>query len=154
MHHGDAVTHGDRLLLVVGDVDKGDAYLTLQVLQLDLHLLAELQVESPEGLIKEQHLGAVDQGPGQGHPLLLAAGELCRLSPRQAVHLDQSDGPVDQLGPFRSGNLAHLQPEPDVTGHVHMGEKGIVLEHGVDRPLVGRTEAHLLSVDTHRPLGR
>ena len=31
-------------------------------------------VEVPRGLIAEDDLGIVDQGPGDGHPLLLTAG--------------------------------------------------------------------------------
>ena len=37
-HDGDAVAHGQRLFLVVGDIDEGDADLLLQRLQLDLQL--------------------------------------------------------------------------------------------------------------------
>ena len=36
-HHRDAVRHGQRLFLVVGDEDGGDAVLALQALDLDLH---------------------------------------------------------------------------------------------------------------------
>ena len=45
VHHGDAIGHRHRLLLVVGHVDERDPDLLLDPLQLDLHLLAELQVE-------------------------------------------------------------------------------------------------------------
>src|SRR3546814_919999 len=41
-HDGDAVGHGERLLLVVGDQNEGDADGALQVAQLHLHLLAQL----------------------------------------------------------------------------------------------------------------
>ena len=47
--------------------------LVLDALQLDLHLLAQLEVEGAERLVEQQHLGPVDQRPGQGHPLALAA---------------------------------------------------------------------------------
>jgi len=42
VHHYDGVGHGQGLLLVVGDVDEGDAHLLLDFLQLQLHVLAEL----------------------------------------------------------------------------------------------------------------
>ena len=42
VEHGDAVGQGQGLLLVVGDVDEGDAHLLLDFLQLQLHVLAEL----------------------------------------------------------------------------------------------------------------
>ncbi len=75
---GEPVAHGERLLLVVGDVDEGDAQRLLERLQLDLHLLAQLQVERSEGLVEEEHAGAVDEGAGQRDALPLAARELGR----------------------------------------------------------------------------
>ena len=73
---GDAVGHRQRLALVVGDEDEGDAELALQRLQLDLHLLAELEVERAERLVEQQHLRPVDQRAGERHALALAAGKL------------------------------------------------------------------------------
>src|SRR5215472_2500844 len=52
-HHRHAVAHGKRLLLVVGDVDEGDANLFLDLLQLDLHLLAQLEVQRSERLVEQ-----------------------------------------------------------------------------------------------------
>src|SRR5262249_16314066 len=47
---GDAVGHRHGLTLVVGDVDHGDADLAVDPLELDLHLLAQVLVESAEWL--------------------------------------------------------------------------------------------------------
>src|SRR4029077_15777350 len=46
-----AVAYGQPLVLVVGHVDEGDPDLLLYLLQLDLHLLAELEVERAKGLV-------------------------------------------------------------------------------------------------------
>src|SRR5215813_1973623 len=54
-HDRDPVGHGQRLTLVVGDVDEGDPDLLLDPLELYLHLLAELQVECAQGFVQEQH---------------------------------------------------------------------------------------------------
>ena len=78
---GQAVAHGERLLLVVRDVDERDADLGLDRLELDLHLLAELEVERAERLVEQEHLWPVHEGASQGHALALAAGEL-RGTPR------------------------------------------------------------------------
>ena len=48
-------------------------------LQLELHLLSELQVERAERLVEEQHLRPVHERARERDPLLLAAGELPRL---------------------------------------------------------------------------
>ena len=84
-HDGDPVRHRERLLLVVGDVDEGDPDLALDLLQLDLHLPAQLQVEGAERLVEQQHLGPVDERPGERDALALAARELVR--PRASARL-------------------------------------------------------------------
>ena len=48
-------------------------------LQLELHLLAQLQVERAERLVEKQHLRLVDERARERDALLLAAGELARL---------------------------------------------------------------------------
>ena len=69
--------HGQRLLLVVGDEDQGDAELLLQLLQLELHLLAQLAVERAERLVAQAApRGSITMRAGQRDALLLAAGEL------------------------------------------------------------------------------
>jgi hypothetical protein len=53
----DAVAHRERLFLVVRDVDERHPELLLDLLQLDLQLLAELQVERAERLVEEERRG-------------------------------------------------------------------------------------------------
>ena len=67
--------HGQGLLLVVGDIDEGDAHGLLDALKFVLHVLAQPHIQRPQGLIQQQHLGTVHQGAGNGHPLLLSAGQ-------------------------------------------------------------------------------
>ena len=72
----DAVGHRQGLVLVVRDEDERDADLALDLLELHLHLLAQLEVERAERLVEEQDLGAVDEGAGERDALALAAGQL------------------------------------------------------------------------------
>ena len=96
VEHRDPVAHRERLLLVVGDEDERDADVALDLLELELHLAAQLEVEGAERLVEQQHLGPVDQRAGQRDPLPLAAGELVR--PPLAVPLEP-DGGQRLLGP-------------------------------------------------------
>ena len=73
VHDNDRVGHGQRLLLIVGDIDEGDAQFILHADQLILHFLAQLQIQSAQGFIQEQYLRFVDDGPGDGNTLLLTA---------------------------------------------------------------------------------
>ena len=133
------VGHRHRLLLVVRDVDERDAELVLDRLQLELHLLAQLQVERAERLVQQQDARTVDESAGERDPLLLAAGELPRLPLTQALADRPSRGSRRpgraRRAPFTT---AAARPERDVLGDRQMREERIRLEDGVDVALVRR----------------
>ena len=52
-HHRDVVGQRERLGLVVGDVDEGDAGAALQLLELGAHALAQLGVEVGQRLVEQ-----------------------------------------------------------------------------------------------------
>ena len=89
VHDGDAIGHRHRLFLVVGHVDERDPDLLLDALELDLHLLAQLEVERAERFVEEQDGRLVDQRAGEGDALRLAAGDLGRLAAFEARQLDE-----------------------------------------------------------------
>ena len=60
----------------MGHVHERDPDLALEGLELQLHLLAQLEVEGTQRLVEEQHGGPVHERPGEGDALLLAAGHL------------------------------------------------------------------------------
>ena len=91
VHHGDAVGHRHGLLLIVRHVDERGARALLEVLQLELHLLAELQVERAQRLVEQEGGGPVHERAGERDPLLLAAGELRRTPVLHAVELHGAD---------------------------------------------------------------
>ena len=85
-HHG--VRHGQGLLLIVGDIDKGDAHGLLDALKLILHVLAQAQVQCAQRLVQQQDLGPVDQSAGDGHALLLSAGQRGYRALLKSVEVD------------------------------------------------------------------
>jgi hypothetical protein len=128
----DPVAHRERLLLVVRHVDERDADLALDLLELDLHLLAELEVERAERLVEEEHGGAVDDRAGERDALALAAAELSGLALavlRQPDHLERLDRAAAPLG---LGDLLDHQAVLDVLLHGHVREQRVVLEDRVD----------------------
>ena len=143
VHHRDPVAHRQRLLLVVGHVDERDPDLGLDPLELELEALAELEVERPEGLVEEEHVGAVDEGPGEGDPLLLAARQLVRLALLVAGQVDELERLAAPAGDLGLLDPLALEAEGDVVADVEVGEQGVVLEDHVDRPLVGRVVGHV-----------
>ena len=120
------------------DVDERDADFTLDALQLHLHGLPELEVQRAERLVEQQCLRVIDQRPGQGHPLLLATGQLTGPSLLTAGQVDDLQHLADLAGDPVSGHVPSPQPERDVLEHVHVREQGVGLEHHVDVALVRR----------------
>ena len=148
-HDGNGVAHRQRLLLVVGHQDEGDADLALQILQLDLHVAAQLAVERCQRLVEQQHRRAVDERAGDRDPLLLAARQLPDPPAPHAGQPHQLQGGVRP-----SLDLAAVEPGPalpqakaDILGDGHVGEQRIVLEHHVDRPAIGGNADHRLAGD-------
>jgi len=90
-HHRDPVGHRQRLLLVVGDVDERDADLALDPLQLDLHLLAQLQVQRAERLELNPVIATASGA--------VAVDALARLAPAHepARSPPQAGGPAQPL---------------------------------------------------------
>ena len=71
--------------------------------------LAGIVVQGAGWLVAQQQLGILGQGPGDGHPLLLTAGELCR----EVAH------PVRQ--PHGAQHLRRVQGVPaDLSGQLHV----------------------------------
>jgi len=130
----------------VGDVDGRDLELREEAAQLLARLLAQLGVKVAQGLVEEDHLRLGDEGAGQGHALLLAAGELRGGPLLEAVELDEAQGPGDLPFDLLPGLVAGLQRVGHVVEDVHVGPDGVGLEHHAEAPPVGR--------DEEAPLGR
>ena len=151
VHDRDRVGHRHRLLLVVRDVDEREPELALDALQLELHLLAELQVERAQRLVEQEHLRAVDQRARERHALLLTAGQLARLALVEPFEPDDAE----QLArPSLELILRHLlpaEPERDVLEDVQVRKERVALKDGVHLALVGRHARDGLAGDLDRP---
>ena len=146
----------------MGDVDEGDAHGLLDALELDLHILAQAQVQRAQRLVQQKDLGPVHQGPGDGHALLLAAGQRGDrplLKALQVDHVQHLQHPLldlrlrklDLPAALRVG-LWDAQAEGDVFKHIQMGEEGVPLEHRVDGPFMGRNVIDPHTVKKNVPL--
>ena len=145
---GEAVAHRQRFLLIVGDVDEGDPDLAngaLDPLQLDLHLLAELQVECAERLVEQQYLRVVDERPSERNPLALATRKLDRLPLAEPRKLDHFQDLVDAQPALATSHSPHAQPVADVLGHGHVRKEGVILEDRVDVAAVRRPTGDVVS---------
>ena len=153
-HDGDAVAHGERLLLVVRDEDEGDAALALDALELELHLTAELEVERAERLIEQEDVGAVDERAGDGDALLLAAGEAGDTALFEPGEADELEHAADLLCGLLLVLAAQIGAEGDVLRDVQVREERIALEDGIDGALVGRQGDDILPLVENFAAGR
>ena len=87
VHHRDPVAHRERLALVVRDEDERDPELGLERLELDLEVLAQLRVERAERLVEQQHARPQHERARERDTLLLSAGQLVGLAPRELGHV-------------------------------------------------------------------
>ena len=59
----------------MGDIDEGDTEFLVQFFQLDLHVVAHLEVKGTQRFVEQQYFGFIDNRSGDGDTLLLTAGE-------------------------------------------------------------------------------
>ena len=147
LHEADAIGHGQRLLLVVGDIEDGDAEALVQLLDLELHVVAQLLVERAERLVHEDDRRPVDQAARERDALLLAARELLRKPARDVRQLHDVEDAAHLLGRLRCRHAAHVQREGDVLLDRQVREQRVVLEHHADVALVRRLVGRQLAAD-------
>ncbi len=136
--HRDAVGQGQRLGLIMRDVDGRLAEPALQAAELVAHLDPQLQVQVGERLVEHQDLWFEHQRAGDRNPLLLPARELRRETLAQPGKLDELKGAVDPFPHLRLGDAPQPQAESDVVEHAEMREQRIILEHEPDIAAVRR----------------
>ena len=102
--------------------------LPVELLQEAQHLPAGVGVQGAGGLVGQDDRGVSRQGPGDGHPLLLAAGQLggeILLLGRQPHPLQGPDRP---LPPLAGGHPGVQQGQLHVLQHVELGNQVVLLE--------------------------
>src|SRR5690606_31114543 len=154
MEYGHAVGHGQRLALVVGHVHHRHAQALVQVLDLHLHVLAQLLVQRTEGFVHQHQLRFEHQRSGQRHTLLLTTGELAWIAIAEAVELHHGQGAFDPLADVGARHAAYAQGERQVLGHGHVREQRVVLEHHAYVALVRRQFVQGATIEQNLAGGR
>ncbi len=138
IHNNDGIRHGERFLLVMGHINEGDFKRLLYPFQLNLHLLAQLEVQRPQRFIQQQYPRMVDQRACNRDPLLLSARKLVDVAaviPRKVYQLQH----LLYTGfPFIFRYLAQLQPKLNIFKYIQMRKQCIALEHRIDIPFMRR----------------
>ena len=127
-------------LRIVGDDDHGDAPGPVQVPQQGHDLGPGGLVQVAGGLVGEHHGGIPGQGPGDGDPLLLAAGQLAGPVPQPVAEADQLQQGAGGLPPPGGGDASVEQSGGHVLDRGQRVEQEELLEHDADpdRPQPGQ----------------
>jgi len=140
---------------VVGDHRRGGAELLVAALDRLQHDDPGLAVQGAGRLITQQHLGPLGDGPGDGDPLLFAAGELGREMVHAVLQLDQRQRRL--RGQRVGGDLGH---QADVLARRQAGYQVVELEHEADVVAAVPGQAgvvqggQLLRTEEHPAVGR
>ena len=132
----------------MGDKHRGNAGGALNPADFLPGLQPQPGVQVAQGLVQKQNPGHLHQCPGDGHPLLLAAGKLRGLSLQQALDLHQLRRLQSLFVHLLLGQavlpLPVFQGEPDVLQHRQVGIQGIVLEHQSHSPVLRGQIGHIV----------
>ncbi len=131
----------------MGDVDDGGAQIFMEALQLRPHVDTELGVQVGQRLIQQQQLGTGGHSAGDGHTLLLAAGQLGGIAVLVHVNTHHPQGVHDPAVDLRLVHFLDLQAESDVVVDRHVGPQGVGLEHQVQSALAGLGVIGIIRVD-------
>ena len=131
----------------MGDEDGGHARALLYAANLLAHFQAQAGVEVGKGLVEQKQAGVLHQRPGDGHALLLAAGELGGMALHHRIHVDELGDIHGALEALGLGHLLHFQREADVLQHRHVRVERVILEHQADAALFRGHVGHVVVVE-------
>src|SRR3954447_21301025 len=152
---GDPVRQFQRLVLVMGDEDRGLARALVDIAQPPSKIFSHFRVQSAEGLVQEQHPRLNRERPRQRHALALSARELgweALLQPRKLDEVKKlADTPLDLT--IRGPPISTARPKPigDVASHCEVAEQGVVLKHEANLALLHRDAGGVLSTKEDLP---
>jgi SAM-dependent methyltransferase len=140
LHHGNPLAHGHGFDLVMGNVQDGDAEVSLDFANIGSKLSACRGIEVRQRFITQEHVRLTHQSAAQGDPLALAAGERHR-KPLQAIGQPETrhsgaHTPLD-LGTRKT---AQFEPESQIVINGKVRVQCRALEHHRHPPIFrGRT---------------
>ena len=131
------------------DVYERRAEVCLQLLQLDLHVLAEFEIERAQRLVEQEQRGFEHETPRDRDALLLATRQLIDPLAFRTRQADSLEHRCHALANQRLGGATAREPVADVFADRHHREQRKMLEYHVDRPAIGQNAPHRASAYAH-----
>ncbi|KYC16940.1 hypothetical protein WM94_22815 [Pseudomonas sp. ABFPK] len=76
MEYTNSIRHGQCFILIVSNKNNRYSQACMQLLDLDLHVLTQLLIQRPQGLVHQDQLWFENKCSSERHTLLLATREL------------------------------------------------------------------------------
>ena len=153
-HQTDPIGHHERFLLVMRDIQDRHAEQLVQMLDLQLHLLAQLLVERAERFVHQHEARRGDQARASAMrccwPPDSCVGLRAATPGRRTIAKRRADFAAD----FGFGQPAHPQRKRDVFRDRHVGKQRVILEHHAETAGTGRQVGDVAPVDPDPPRGR
>ena len=122
----------------MSDIYKRYAESLLNIFKLNLHILAELEVERTERLVKKQNSRLYGKRTCNCDTLLLTARKRIYISSLKAVEIDKVEHLLDSLADFLFLHLLDTKTECDVLINIQVRKQRITLKNGVNLSLMRR----------------
>ena len=119
----------------------------MQALDLRPHLQPQLGVEVGQRLVEQQHAWLDHQRAGDGHALLLAAGQLRGIACLEARELDERQHAAHALAALRARHPPHVEAERHVVEDRQMREERVALEDHPEAAALGWQGVEALVVE-------
>ncbi|OIQ70522.1 hypothetical protein GALL_478660 [mine drainage metagenome] len=146
-HHAHAVGQGQRLAVVVGDVERAEAMLAHNAADEVAQFLAQSGVQIGQRLVAQQQPRTHRQRACQRHPLLLPARQRMRMAPGQVGKAHVGEHGAGAVTRLRATHA--VQRQGDVVQRAQVRPQRVVLEHHAELALLRRQEGAASLVD-HR----
>ena len=122
----------------MGDIYKRYAESLLNVFKLNLHILAELEIERSERLVKKEDSRLNGKRTGNCDTLLLTARKRIDISSFKAVEVDKIKHFLNRLANFLFLHLLDTKSERNVLVNIQVRKQRITLKNGVYLSLMRR----------------
>ena len=142
-HDDEAVGDGKGFLLVMGDVEGGDADSFEDGAQFDHQFFAQGAVEAAQRFIQHEELGLGGETTSQGDALAFAAAEGEDGAVAIAGEVDEREHRLDALLDLGATVVGGLETKGDILGDGAMREEGKFLKHETKVALVNGETAQI-----------
>lgn len=133
---GNAVGDGGGFVLIVGDVEGGDAEFLLDGADGIAELEAAGGIKISERFVEQEKVRAGRQSAGERDALLLSAGERFGAAREEIGDVKEIGEFAGAIGTFGGGSAAEFGAESNVFGDRELREEGRVLEGHADAAIL------------------